>query len=86
MKTSMEQFPLWRREVNRLFGHESGAVAGLVPPADALIDDKGVRVSMDVPGRDRGDVEIELESDVLPAGGVAKPKTIEIRGLEPVAR
>jgi len=67
--TVMEQFPPWLRDVNRLFGQESGAVAGFVPPADVLIDDEGVHVYMDVPGLGRGDVEIELDSDVLTVRG-----------------
>ena len=66
--STMEPFPPWLRDVNRLFGGEH-ARAAFIPPADVLVSDDGVSVYMDVPGVGRDRLEIDLENDVLTIRG-----------------
>ena len=66
--STMEPFPPWLRDVNRLFGGENGRAA-FIPPADVLVSDDGVSVYMDVPGVGRDRLEIDLENEVLTIRG-----------------
>jgi hypothetical protein len=58
----------WLRDLNRLFTGE-GAVISFIPPADVLVAADGVTVYMDVPGLRVGNLEIELDNDVLTVRG-----------------
>jgi HSP20 family protein len=55
----------WLRDLNRLMT-DGGA---FVPPADLVVTDDGVEVYMDVPGLRAGDIEIDLQNDVLTVSG-----------------
>jgi HSP20 family protein len=68
MSTMVEPFAPWLRDLNRMFTTEN-RVSAFVPPADVIVTDEGVTVYMDVPGVDRGQLEIELENDVLTVRG-----------------
>jgi HSP20 family protein len=66
--TLVEPFAPWLREISRVLAQE-GHHGAFVPPADVLVDDEGVTVYMDVPGMRHGELEIELENDVLTVRG-----------------
>jgi RNA polymerase primary sigma factor len=66
MTTLMEPVAPWLRDLNRLFTSEGNT---FLPPADVLVTDEGVTVSMDVPGIKSENLEIELENDVLTIRG-----------------
>lgn len=66
--TMVEPFAPWLRELNQIL-HNQGTVGAFIPPADLLIDDDGVTVSLDVPGLRAENLEIELENDTLTIRG-----------------
>ncbi len=69
MTMLMERFaPLFelQRDFNRAL---AAGGAGFAPAADVLVNDDEVLVHMDVPGLSAGNVEIELENDVLTVRG-----------------
>jgi HSP20 family protein len=68
MTALTEPFPPWLRDLNRFFNSE-GTVSAFVPPADVLVDDDGVTVSMDVPGVGSDHLDVELENDMLTVRG-----------------
>jgi HSP20 family protein len=68
MAILMEPVAPWLRELNRLFTSETGQ-GTFVPPADVLVGQDAVTVYMDVPGLRAGDLEIELENDMLTVRG-----------------
>jgi HSP20 family protein len=69
--TLMEPLSPWLRDLNRLLNTDGG-IPAFIPPADVLVDNEGVTVHMDVPGLTVGDIEIELENDVLTIRGERK--------------
>jgi HSP20 family protein len=56
------------RDIDRLLGR-NGGFAGYIPAADVVVTDEHVTVTMDVPGLQVDDLEIELENDVLTVRG-----------------
>jgi HSP20 family protein len=56
------------RDIDRLLGR-NGGLSGFVPAADVVVGDADVTVTMDVPGIQADDLEIELENDVLTVRG-----------------
>jgi HSP20 family protein len=66
-----QQMAPWLRDLNRLFGAESGP-APFAPPADILVSQDQVMVYMDVPGLRPDDIEVELEQDMLTVRGERK--------------
>jgi len=66
--TMVEPFAPWLRGLGQVL-HNQGTVSAFVPPADLLIDDDGVTVTVDVPGLRSEDLDIELENDLLTIRG-----------------
>jgi HSP20 family protein len=58
----------WLRDLNRLFGNETGRNA-FVPPADVIVRNEEVTIYMDVPGMRAENLEVELEQDTLSVRG-----------------
>jgi HSP20 family protein len=56
-------------ELSRELGRLLGGTAQFVPPADIIVTDDEVTVTMDVPGLSTGDVSVELEGEVLTVRG-----------------
>jgi HSP20 family protein len=72
MATMAEPFAPWMRDLSRFLATPGGGSAFL-PPADVLVNDKGVTVYMDVPGLRAEDLEVELEQDMLSVRGERRP-------------
>jgi HSP20 family protein len=83
--TMVEPFAPWLREFNQIL-HNQGTVSAFIPPADLLIDDDGVTVSMDVPGLGAENLEIELENDTLTIRGERPFPYAQEDGAGPVRR
>lgn len=64
-----------RREVNRIFAATpartwmSGESARWIPPMDSIVEDDQLVVSMDLPGIDQTDVDVQVDGDVLVVRG-----------------
>jgi HSP20 family protein len=56
------------RDTDRLLGR-SGEHGSYIPAADVVVSDERVTVTMDVPGLQADDLEIEVENDVLTVRG-----------------
>jgi HSP20 family protein len=56
------------RDIDRLVGR-NGGLGGFVPAADVVVTNEDVKVTIDVPGLQVDDLEIELEGDVLMVRG-----------------
>jgi HSP20 family protein len=56
------------RDIDRLLGR-NGGLGGYIPAADVVVSDDDVTVTMDVPGLQADDLDIDLENDVVTVRG-----------------
>jgi HSP20 family protein len=72
MATMLQPIAPWMRDLSR-FMNTPGAASAFLPPADVIVGENGVTVYMDVPGIPAGDLDIELENDMLTVRGERRP-------------
>jgi HSP20 family protein len=72
MATMLQPIAPWMRDLSR-FMNTPGAASAFLPPADVIVGENGVTVYMDVPGIPAGELDIELENDMLTVRGERRP-------------
>lgn len=68
----------WRR-FEQPFDRTNGAMAGFGPTTDVTESDKAIEVSIELPGMDEKDVEVNLTDDVLTIRGEKKHESEDKR-------